>query len=214
MSLTHFKEAGFFFRQNVLPLMLIFLVASIPLSWLPKVTSFPIWQQPLPLLLLETLLGALSSAAGLIFIHRRMSPEPLNPWACYAQALHRIGPIILLALISNILIVLGLSLMIIPGLILMFAFLFAEIELVLNGCAPIEALKNSWRRTMGAAQALLPAFTLLLGSLWLMELVKHQLSAIEGIGLQLVIEPLGYATLSAYFLTLIYRIYQCSREKE
>ncbi len=211
MSLLRFKEAGFFFRRHLLSLTLCFFAATAPMSWLPRLGG-AFWQNPLHLLLLETLLTSLATAAALLYIHSQNSAAPAAIGRCFLDALGRFGPIVLLGLLSNCLIIFGLAL-ILPGLFLMYCFLFAEIELVLNGLSPVAALKASGRRALREHRALLPAFTALLVGIWLLELLRTALAPAADTppGLILLLEPLANALLLAYMLPLIYRIYQCSR---
>ncbi|MBW5414741.1 MULTISPECIES: YciC family protein [Pseudomonas] len=67
------------------------------------------------------------------------------------------------------LVVLGFSLMIVPGFLVMVKFAFAEPMLVLRGMAPLEAMSASFQKTRGHFLTLLPLILITLLPAWLLD---------------------------------------------
>ncbi|MEL7940378.1 YciC family protein [Pseudomonas delhiensis] len=118
----------------------------------------------------------------------------------------------LLSALSSLLIVIGLSLMVLPGIYVMIKLAFAEVLLVKRGLRPIDAMRESFRLTGGHFFLLLTTVLVILAPTW----------ALQGWIEQLSENALGYSlalsALSGFFQLLLtvaaYRIYILGPERE
>ena len=118
----------------------------------------------------------------------------------------------LLSALSSLLIVIGLSLMVIPGIYVMIKLAFAEVLLVKRGLRPIDAMRESFRLTGGHFFLLLSTLLVILAPTW----------ALQGWIEDLRDGSLGYSlalsAISGFFQLLLtvvaYRIYILGPERE
>ncbi|MNM94331.1 hypothetical protein D3C81_1067290 [compost metagenome] len=75
----------------------------------------------------------------------------------------------LLSALTSLLIVIGLSLLILPGIYVMIKLAFAEFLLIGNGLRPIDAMRESFRRTNGHFFLLLLTALAILMPVWLVD---------------------------------------------
>lgn len=75
----------------------------------------------------------------------------------------------LLSALSSLLILVGLSLMVLPGLFIMIKMAFSEFLLVQRGHTPIDAMRESYRLTTGHFFLLLTTALAILAPVWLVE---------------------------------------------
>ena len=118
----------------------------------------------------------------------------------------------LLSALSSLLIVIGLSLMVLPGIYVMIKLAFAEVLLVKRGLRPIDAMRESFGLTGGHFFLLLSTVLVILAPTW----------ALQGWIEQRSENALGYSlalgALSGFYQLLLtvaaYRIYILGPERE
>ncbi|MCU1717646.1 hypothetical protein [Pseudomonas sp. 5P_3.1_Bac2] len=125
-------------------------------------------------MLLKTLAGLLFyplySAALILFLAARSSGAQPRTRDLLAMSLTLWPRFALLTGLMSGAILLGASIFILPGIWLLIRLAFAEYLLVLERCAPIEALKRSFQLTGGHLAPLLGWMLLVMLPIWLIDL--------------------------------------------
>lgn len=166
------RESAFFYRHHLttiarlcLPLLLLERGCTMAFA-----EQFSHWPPFAPQLLLSVLFYPLYSAMLILFLDARSRGEPTPSAASlFGMALQRWPAFALLSAISTVLISLGLSLLMIPGLILVVLLAFSEFLLVLRGYHPLRAIRGSLRRVRGQFWPLAACIYCTLLPLWLLD---------------------------------------------
>lgn len=199
-----------FFNRYIFSLALLTLPLSIPtnllIAWLTPadLTSLQLNDILLPALL-SIATGAVSSAAVIYFIAGRIYQQPISLTRAYQAALAIYGSFFLLSLFESLAVWLGLSLLILPGLVLLTRFSYTGFELALRRQSVADAIKRSWQLT-GSQQWLLFCgntsvwFVLNRASFYL------QQQAPDNIGLLLMVSSLE-SLFSTFCVIFAYRVY-------
>lgn len=134
------RDAWFFFRQNLLQILLLCLpfllleaFLSLQLENLVAAAKVPLYE-----VLLGLFFYPLYSAALILFIDARSRGEQPGKGALVTMSLSLWPRFVLLAGIGTLAIMLGISLLILPGLWLMVRLVFADYLLVLRGLTPLQ----------------------------------------------------------------------------
>ena len=207
------KEAAYFARTHIQPLLLIALLLELP-TWLldyvaPGFALIEEAEMPLGLLLVLMLLSVVQFAAALLYIHQQVMDQPVSALQAIQMAAARIGPLLLINILMTLAIMLGLMLLILPGLFIAYKLMFGECYLLFHGKRPLEALRHSYRINQGMANQLLPPL-LLWGALAIAASVGVQLNVQADTPdwvLVILFEVAGVG-LSIWGWALFYRLYQ------
>ncbi|PUA28862.1 MAG: hypothetical protein B0W54_10640 [Cellvibrio sp. 79] len=150
MTLNFIADAWYFFKKNLVPLIVLIGSLLIPvnifyaltihyvpeikrieyLAMIPSLLVFPLYQ-----------------CALILYISSVVKSEVISTKQYYQLALKLLFPLLGLYLLSTIAFITGLLLLIVPAIIIMVRFSFAEFYCVLYKKAPIEAFKLSWNAT-------------------------------------------------------------------
>jgi len=117
-------------------------------------------------LLIRLFFYPMYTGALILFVDSRSCGLRLRRQQLWAMALWRWPSYAVLAAFTTLLVMLGLSLMILPGLWIMSRLAFAELLLVINGMAPMEAMKESYRMTGGHFVTVFCCLLLAVGPMW------------------------------------------------
>ncbi len=212
--LSPLKEAGYFARQHLQPLLTIALLLTVPI-WLieyalPAHTSEEgAGTSDIVAGLLFTCLAVVQFAAAMVYIHQQVQGDPVGPLRAIALGLSRLGPLLLLNILMALAVGMGLLLLILPGLYMAYKLLFSEFYLLFHGQSSWRSLRSSYRANDGLADKLLPPL-----------LAWATLVAATAIGQQVMLQQSGAAliinvvfegatlTLTVWGWALIYRLYQ------
>jgi hypothetical protein len=165
------RDAWYFFIHNLgaiarLCLPLIVLEGLVQ-QWVAA------WATPATALVYELLVGvlfySLYTAALIVFLDARSRGQQPRTRDMLARALWLWPSFALVVGLSTLAIMLGASLLILPGLWMMVKLAFAEYLLVLRGLTPIKALHESLERTSGYFWPILACLLCVLLPLWLLE---------------------------------------------
>ncbi|MFZ6047458.1 YciC family protein [Pseudomonas sp. CR3202] len=107
--------------------------------------------------------------ALIIFVDSRSHRIRLKPRQVLEMALARWPAFAVLAAISTLLIMVGAWMLILPGLYVMIKLAFAEYLLVLEGRAPLDAIKESFALTNGHFWTILVCVLMVMGPIWLVD---------------------------------------------
>ncbi|GAA15495.1 hypothetical protein [Pseudomonas aeruginosa] len=201
------RDAWFFFTRH--------LTTLVPLC-LPWIFLESLLQQQIDEGVGPQQMGAWSLVAGLLFyplytaalilfMDARGRDERPRVGQLWSAALRLWPAFALLAALTSLLIVLGLSLLILPGIFVMVKLSFAEFCLVLRGRSPLQALRESFEFTRGRFFLILACSLVILLPVWSLEAWLAD-SAGDAVVLRVALH-----TLSGFFqllLTIVaFRIY-------
>lgn len=201
------RDAWFFFTRH--------LTTLVPLC-LPWIFLESLLQQQIDEAVGPQQMGAWSLVAGLLFyplytaalilfMDARGRDERPRVGQLWSAALRLWPAFALLAALTSLLIVLGLSLLILPGIFVMVKLSFAEFCLVLRGRSPLQALRESFEFTRGRFFLILACSLVILLPVWSLEAWLAD-SAGDAVVLRVALH-----TLSGFFqllLTIVaFRIY-------
>jgi hypothetical protein len=111
----------------------------------------------------------LYSALLILFLDARSAGRDMTNRDLLARALRLWPALALLAALSTLVIMLGFSLLILPGLWVMLRLVFAEYLLVLDGLAPLSAIKESFRLSNGYFWLIAGCLLSVMLPLWLLD---------------------------------------------
>lgn len=165
------RASWYFFSRNA---------GQIALLCLPAILTEAIAQQGLvawlgqdksqgPSIVVSMLFYPLYVGALIIFVDSRSHQVRLKPRQVLEMALFRWPSFAVLAAISTLLIMVGAWMLILPGLYVMIKLAFAEYLLVLEGKAPLDAVKESFLLTRGHFWNILACVLLVMGPIWLVD---------------------------------------------
>ncbi len=167
--LTVLRDSLYFFRRHLVSIAGL----CLPLVLLEAVCSQLLYDQlgddasPAYGLLVGLLFYPLYSAALILYLDARTDGhEPLKR-NLLARALQLWPTFALLVMLSSLLIMAGISLFILPGIWVMTNLVFAEYLLVLQGRAPIQAMRESFQMVNGNFWRILVCLLGVMAPLWL-----------------------------------------------
>ncbi len=142
-----------FFRNHLVSILLIVVPIVLPLELVrthyaeaflgPEAQFGAEW----PLLLLGLLAYPIYAGGVIFFMASEISGTRLKARACWLLGLKNWWPFLVLSLLLGMATGLGFMLFIVPGVIVLARFGFAEFDLLLNGQSPPDALRHSWDET-------------------------------------------------------------------
>ena len=183
-ALRVLREAAYFYSHNFLriaqlclPLLLLERLSELALR-----EQFGHWPEGALQLLFGVLFYPLYTSMLILFLEARSQGREVTAAELFGRALQLWPGFALLTALSSVLIMLGMSLMLLPGMILIVLLAFAEYLLVLRGQSPLDAMRGSIRLVRGQFlplagcifSALIPLW--LLGA-WLAERYSAELAA-------------------------------------
>lgn len=166
------REAAYFYRHHfvtIARLCLPLLLLEQGCDWMLQ-EQFGQWPAGASQLLMGVLFYPLYSAMLILFLDARSRGEP-EPTASllFGKALQLWPTFALLSAINSSLIMLGLGLLLIPGLVIVVLLAFSEYLLVLRGYEPLRAIRGSLRRMRGQFWSLAACIYAPLLPLWLLD---------------------------------------------
>ncbi|ATH80703.1 MULTISPECIES: YciC family protein [Pseudomonadaceae] len=169
--LSVLRDAWFFFSHNLaaiaritLPLLLLEAICQVLLAAQLGADANPAYG-----ILLGVLFYPLYAAPLILFLHARSSGREASAGQLFAAALQLWPSFALLAGLSTLVIMLGLSLFIVPGIWIMVRLAFAEVILVLRQEPPMRALQSSFGLTEGRFWPVFVCLANVLVPLWLLD---------------------------------------------
>lgn len=173
--LSVLRDSLYFFRRNLLaiaqlclPLVVLEALATQVVQHTVGEDASPMYDIVVGLLFYPLYTGALilfldARSKGLQPLKRNLLAVTLRMWPFFA----------VLAASSTVLIMLGLSLFVLPGVYVMVKLVFAEYLLVLRGLTPMAAMRDSFQLTQGHfVRIVLCVFGALI-PLWAIDLVSN-----------------------------------------
>jgi len=172
------RDAWFFFSRNL---------ATIALLCLPWITLESLAQyvlasnsgpdtSPAYSIIIGLLFYPLYTGALIIFLAARSSGEQPRIANVLALTLNLWPRFAVLSALSTLLIMLGISLMVIPGLYVMVKLAFSEYLLVLRSLTPMTAMRDSFTLTSGHFARILLCVMCVMVPLWSLDLLSYNLA--------------------------------------
>lgn len=203
--LTLLRDAWYFFHRHAARLALL----CLPLLLLESLTRALLvpqlgdWQGSADLLA-GLLFYPLYGGALILYLDTRTRGLTPGPAALLAMALRLWPSLALLTALSSLLILLGASLFILPGLWLMVRLAFADFLVVLQGFTPLAALGDSMALTRGQFWRLFMLMMAVMLPLWGLEAVLSDLLGEGDLAPRVLLESLiGFAQL--FIIVALYR---------
>lgn len=169
--LSILRDAWFFYSRNLLsiarlclPLILLESLARLAIDHLFGKGAMPAQE-----LLIGLVFYPLYIAALILFLDARSRGHAPPLREVMRRALPLWPSMAVLAGLGTLLIMLGASLFVLPGLWIMVKIAFAEYLLVMRSLSPLAALKESFLQTRGHFLLILGCILVVLVPLWLLE---------------------------------------------
>ncbi|WP_137818285.1 YciC family protein [Pseudomonas sp. 2FG] len=165
------RDSWYFFSRNLAAIALL----CLPLIVLEGLTQLAVtaWSgsaaSPAYGLLVGLLFYPLYTAALILFLDARSRGLQPRTADLLAMALRLWPSFAVLAALSTLLVMLGVSLFVLPGLWVMIKLAFAEYLLVLRGLTPLAALRESFQLTTGHFWRILLCLLSVMLPLWLLD---------------------------------------------
>ncbi len=206
--LSVLRDSLYFFRRNLLaiaqlclPLVVLEALAAQMVQQATGPDGSPMYDIAVGLLFYPLYTGALilfldARSKGLQPLKRNLLAATLRMWPYFA----------LLAATSTVLIMLGLSLFMLPGLYVLVKLVFSEYLLVLRGLTPMSAMRESFQLTQGH---FVRTLTCVLGAMLPLGAIEVATSVVwpdPGHWAQLMLDSLN-GFLQLYTSVVLYRLY-------
>jgi hypothetical protein len=172
------RDAWFFFSHNLVPILRLCLPLILLESLAVQVLGLSSEAQPAQVrgMLANLLFYPLYGAALILYLDARSRGQRPAALPLLATALRIWPSLALLVALSTLLLMLGLSLYLLPGIWLMVKIVFAEYLLVLRGLHPLAAIRASFSLSQGHFWAILACTLSVVLPMWVLDAwIQHQL---------------------------------------
>ncbi|MDV5859817.1 hypothetical protein QM298_02315 [Pseudomonas mendocina] len=200
------RDAWFFSSHNLaaiarltLPLLLLEAIAQALLAAQLGEDANPAYA-----VLLGILVYPLYAAPLILFLHARSLGQAPGNAQLFAAGLQLWPTFALMAGLSTLAIMLGLSLFIVPGIWIMMRLAFAEILLVLRQEPPLRALQGSFALTEGRFWPVFACLANVLVPLWLLDWWTQPN---QGDTLLWVVHQAGNGFLQLFAIVVLFRLF-------
>jgi hypothetical protein len=162
MSFGEFFSKGFeLVIENLAPLLIISIIVNVPMviisAWVIQAISNnasefgvdSIWVQLIPLFFAGIIFGIIESGLSVRYLANRFTDKKETLVQFLKLFFATLPALLILILLTTLATVLGMVLLIIPGIIISVGLTFAIHVVVIEGLGPIEAMKRSWYLTSG-----------------------------------------------------------------
>jgi hypothetical protein len=210
-----------FFRNHLLSILLIIVPVVFPIELFRDYYAEAFLGQEanlaseLPVLLIGLLAYPIYAGGIIFFISSVISGNRLNATSCWLLGLKYWGPFLLLSLILGAATGLGFVLFIVPGVIALVRFSFAEFDLLLKGQSPPDAMRSSWDETRPYFWLILSGYLVIFAAVYVpyfgLIFVLQDLKVELGI-FEVLLDTL-YAVLSVLFTVFRFRVYDLVNER-
>lgn len=203
------RDSWFFFSRNLgaivplcLPLIVLECLAQQALGLWAGAQATPVYD-----VLAALLFYPLYTAALILFLDARS--RGLQPRArdLLALALRLWPSFAVLAALSTLLIMLGASLFVLPGLWVMIKLAFAEYLLVLRGLAPLAALRESFQLSTGQFWRIAACLLSVMLPLWLLDGWSYQQLGEQPAALPALLLDSATGFLQLFATVVLFRLY-------
>ncbi|MCY1393081.1 hypothetical protein D9M71_79680 [compost metagenome] len=169
--LSVLRDSLYFFRRNLVSITQLCLPLVVLESVCKQLIEQSVGTEASPAygILVGLLFYPLYTAALILFLDARSQGREPQKRDLLAMALRLWPTFALLAAMSTLLIMLGVSMFVLPGMWVMIKLVFAEYLLVLRGLTPLAAMRESFQLTQGHFWRILACILSVLAPLWLLD---------------------------------------------
>ena len=212
--MTVLRDALYFAQRNLGQIVMLCLPLIILETLITQMVSSASGPDASPGydLLVGLLVYPLYTGALILFLDARSRGETPRNSDLLARALSLWPNFALLSAISTLAIVLGLSLLVLPGIFMTIVFAFSEYRLVLRGEGPLAALKSSVLMSRGHFWQIFTCVAAVLAPLMLLkELTFSALPKDENLFLSLTLDSF-YSFLQLFLTIVVFRLFMLISE--
>ena len=216
------KDSFFFFRINFAPIAILCCIIEGPYILVSNIAAFSEPAAAVSFWLAVILLAAslviypFLTGAQIHLFYSLFNGQPPAIGQCLIKARSRLLPLVAASFISLLLTLIGLSLFIIPGIIVAARLSLSAFFIIIEDYDTIEALKRSFAVTREFTLLIVNAFMLLILVLIGPQLLIYM--SLQKLGLYNFISStlldLVSVILSSLFLVMLFRIYCLFKAKE
>lgn len=222
MTFEYLRQSLFFFKNNLamiiriqLPFLLLFAVAAqfIGSGGLQN----PETLQNLALVnLLNLTLMPIYRGAIIAYLGSVVDNKPLSVFQCLSIAMGRWRHLLLVYIFTGFAVASGFMLLIIPGIVLLIRFAFADYACILEGKSSLQAMKSSWKATPAWFWPLLSGLSILFFAAITMQVGLSQLLGLDQPENALLAIPVDilFGLMQSLFTVFGFRIYCVMREEK
>ena len=212
ITFKFFKDTLKFFRDNLLLLFLLAAPLAIPIEVVNAGWSDVLRNNNSLLALFWTITGftAYTAIDGALiwYMWSKINNQNYGFLECWRLAIPKIPFLAGLYLVASAPIILGLLLLVFPGLYVLSRFSFADIELVLNKKSIRAAMETSWQATEGTWPILLAGYFLITVIIHVpVVLLTSELGNFFDSKVFLALNGLLFVTLNCLYTIFSYRVY-------
>ncbi|MDE1166798.1 MAG: hypothetical protein PW845_15775 [Pseudomonas sp.] len=208
------RDSLYFFRRHLwailqlcLPLVVLESISKQVVDHVVGVDGSPVYD-----IVTGLLFYPLYTAALILFLDARSDGYSPRTRDLLAMAVRLWPMFALLAAMSTILIMLGVSMFVLPGLWVMVKLVFSEYLLVLRGYTPMAAMTESFRMSQGHFWRILTCVLGALVPLWAIDLLSGVIWPEPGNLLSLLLDSLN-GFLQLFTSVVLYRLYMLFMDK-
>lgn len=210
-----------FFRKHYIPIAMIILPIFIPIEIFDAIYSNYVLKEDsglleqLPIMFIGLLVSPIYTAGVIFYISSAVAGDAIDTKSCWRFGIKYWMPLFILNVFVGTVITLGFLLLVIPGIILLARYAFAEFELLLNNSRPLDAMKSSWETTRKFVWIILGGYLVitivLVAPYYILD------SALEHLEIELGI--LGnflniiYSVLGVIYTIFTFRVYHLAKEE-
>jgi hypothetical protein len=214
------SDSFYFFRNNLVQissLCLPWLLAIAVVNYLITAAGDPAkGMTPLYLLVwgFNLLVYPIYTGALILLMSKRAQQKQPENKELLASAIRIWQPFFILHIMVAGLTVVGLTFLILPGVIVAVSLSFAEFFLVVEGVKPLEALQKSFHTTRPFFFQILMLMVIFLTPLWLLNFIVANFLAVQEVG---SLTNIVITTISAFLMLFVdvvrFRIYMAAKQE-
>ncbi|MGY2292600.1 hypothetical protein ACW9H6_22975 [Pseudomonas sp. SDO528_S397] len=206
--LTVLRDSFYFFQRNLgaivqlcLPLLILQALGAQLLDRTLGADAFAGYD-----IMLGVLIYPLYTGALILFLDARTRGEAPHTRDVLAMAVGLWPRFVLLTAVSSLLILLGMSLYMLLGLLLMVILAFAEYLLVLRGLSALSAMKESIRLSRGHFWRILACLLAVMVPLWLLQGVSMAVYPEPSLGVGVLLDT-AQSFLQLFTSVVVFRLF-------
>lgn len=208
MAFDYLRQSLFFFRQHwgsLAAIQLPFLILLALINYLLLSDSVDITETDLQFnaalaAMLRLMLLPFYLGGTILYLQSVIDGQPLRPLTAVLSSTRSWGRLLLTYILNALAVSLGLMLLVVPGVYFGVRFAVADYSCVLEGRSPMEAMRQSWTLTPEYFWVLLQGLALLMGLMFLANMLLNQLLAAQPL-------PLLLASVLLDFIGVLVTIY-------
>lgn len=215
------QDSWFFLKNHAIALSIIIFPIVIPLEIISVTYQEVIaseelaWSDQIIPIFIGLLAYPVYSVAVIFYIVSAIAGERVETKSLWQLGVKFWLPYFVLTCIAGIAIMIGLVLLLVPGIILAVRYSFSEFDLLLNKSTPLDAMKSSWSLTREYMWVILGGLTIITIALYVPHYLVLSLFDDTSITFKILTSASNiiYAVLEVMYTIFAFRIYELARVK-